>query len=138
MYSTPVYLVSPICQGRALMSKGCIHKALVEMSLCPSMTQDREGSPHEWLKEVSVPTCSLLVTKMSRDGLGVGGCTCPPARQACLGRTGVWLHVGVLPLGTQLSEFVQMPVSHFAHVVPCRYWVTLTMLSQPSLLLKSC
>lgn len=23
-------------------------------------------------------------------------------------------------------------------VVPCRYWVTLTMLSQPSLLLKSC
>lgn len=80
MYNTPVYLVSPICQCRALMSKGCIHKALVEMSLCPSMTQDREGCLHECLKEVSVPTCSLLVTKMSRNGLGGWGGAPAPQR----------------------------------------------------------
>lgn len=39
--------------------------------------------------------------------------------------------------GHVVVEFVQMPLSHFT-VVPFRYWVTLTMLSQPSLLLKSC
>lgn len=82
MYNTPVYLVSPVCQCCALMSKGCINKALVGMSLCPSMTTDREESLHEWLKEVSVPRCSSLVTKPGRNRRGAT----PAPRAAGLSR----------------------------------------------------
>lgn len=62
--------MSPVGQGHTLMSKGCVNKTLLEMGLCLSMTRDRGASLHAWLEEVSVPSCSSLVTELTHNRPG--------------------------------------------------------------------
>lgn len=107
------------------------------MSLC--LRRENGEGRHKWLKEVSISKCSLWVIERSRNWPGQGIyehlLLSPRERQAYPGRVSDCMRDSTH--GRMAVAFVQMLFSHFI-VIPFRYWVTLTMLSQPSLLLKSC